>query len=413
MYEMNPPVLEKQPKIDVLVALLGNSPAVITETVWALAVEEEFIPDEIIVFTTTSGAKTLEPFWGSAGIWKKFLSDLKAHLGSLKKGSLNSEILFGKTSVKIIPDQNWQPAEDIHSPEDNVAMADFFMKEIGNLALRDFGRIFVSIAGGRKTMGALLHSVMTLVGRPQDKIFHILVNEPWEKVRSFTHPGCTLSDEDKGKFHLDTKTAKLFLADVPFFPLIRLFREKDRKELMKCSYRVLMDRCRQELGNGTPDFRLKIGFKERKAYCQLGDGSWDELPKLSAPQYSYLIGCAVAVTAPVKCSVLQKSRNRSMPQDYDYPSHVLLKEFLKQEGPPPWYEVNEVKDENYLKYSSDATSLLNQIKKAKKWEDSFLKLGVGFERVFSCGKKNKRVLVIRRGQLICEGFPDELMDEPL
>ena len=44
----------------VLVAGIGTSPAVLTETVWALAHQSEsVVPDEIVVITTKSGKDAL------------------------------------------------------------------------------------------------------------------------------------------------------------------------------------------------------------------------------------------------------------------------------------------------------------------------------------------------------------------
>ena len=44
----------------ILIAGMGTSPAVLTETVWALAHQEQpVVPDEIVVITTKSGKESL------------------------------------------------------------------------------------------------------------------------------------------------------------------------------------------------------------------------------------------------------------------------------------------------------------------------------------------------------------------
>lgn len=54
----------------------------------------------------------------------------------------------------------------------------------------DDNRVFASIAGGRKSMGAMLHSVMGLLARSDDKILHILVSPPWDRIGGFLYPTC-------------------------------------------------------------------------------------------------------------------------------------------------------------------------------------------------------------------------------
>jgi CRISPR-associated protein (TIGR02584 family) len=62
----------------VLIAVTGGSPAVLTETVWALARETPpVIPDSVVVVTTAVGAQTLHsrllsprPDWRKKSVWQ-------------------------------------------------------------------------------------------------------------------------------------------------------------------------------------------------------------------------------------------------------------------------------------------------------------------------------------------------------
>ena len=56
--------------------------------------------------------------------------------------------------------------------------------------------LIASIAGGRKTMGALLYGCMTLLGRETDRLTHVLVHEPFETGVSlnFIFPPNVLND---------------------------------------------------------------------------------------------------------------------------------------------------------------------------------------------------------------------------
>jgi hypothetical protein len=58
----------------ILIAGMGTSPAVLTETVWALAHQEQpVVPDEIVVITTKSGKEALraEVVSGAPSVWER------------------------------------------------------------------------------------------------------------------------------------------------------------------------------------------------------------------------------------------------------------------------------------------------------------------------------------------------------
>src|SRR5207245_1452140 len=106
-------------------------------------------------------------------------------------------------------------------------VAEFLMDIVRSFTENHSTRLIVSIAGGRKTTSALLHSVITLLGRASDMITHIIVDEPWAFHPDFLYPGCRgeFKDSKTGRF-LDNSEARLYLAEVPFVPLRYLF-ERD------------------------------------------------------------------------------------------------------------------------------------------------------------------------------------------
>ena len=91
-----------------------------------------------------------------------------------------------------------EPLLDIRSPEDNDAAGDFIMDEVRRIVGNPDTRLIASLAGGRKTMGALLYAVLSLLGRAQDSLTHVLVNEPFESpatnARRFYFPGMQASE---------------------------------------------------------------------------------------------------------------------------------------------------------------------------------------------------------------------------
>jgi hypothetical protein len=78
----------------------------------------------------------------------------------------------------------------------------------------------VSLAGGRKTMGYYAGYALSLYGRAQDRLSHVLVTEPFEQSWNFFYPTpYPRVIETKDNKLADTQTAQVTLAEVPFVRL--------------------------------------------------------------------------------------------------------------------------------------------------------------------------------------------------
>lgn len=217
-----------------LLAVVGMSPAVLTETVWALAHEPEpVVPSRIIAVTTIQGRQAIrnalfQPLerFGNQTAWQALRS-------SLERDGVNVEdrLRFGTTGddIRVITTQSPGSGEsaelqDLRSPSDNSGAADFLLEQVRSIVENPDNRLVASIAGGRKTMGALLYACVTLIGRETDRLTHVLVNEPFETLHEFYfpgQPGGVLVHPVAGKVCPDH--AEVELANVPFVPLRNLF----------------------------------------------------------------------------------------------------------------------------------------------------------------------------------------------
>lgn len=240
----------------VLISLVGATPAVLAETVWSLATKSDpVIPDRIIALTTAPGALQLKDKLFKDGHWERMLAELR------KKGvSLDGKLKFGPIadSIRVFPDlTRARELDDIRSLEDNEAIAEFFMELIRSFTENDNVRLIVSIAGGRKTTSALLHSVMTLLGRAQDQINHILINDEWIYQKDFLYPGCTgeFVDRETGQ-RLSSSDARLELVEVPFVPLRYLFKRD--LERSAGSFVELMNQLRTRTINVDDDLIVQL-----------------------------------------------------------------------------------------------------------------------------------------------------------
>ncbi|MCC6235628.1 MAG: TIGR02584 family CRISPR-associated protein [Verrucomicrobiales bacterium] len=240
----------------VLLAVTGMSPAVLTETVWALAHgPDSVIPSRVIAVTTTEGRRQIEAqlFTPSSRLegltaWESLRRSL-AQLGH----DPTDRLRFGTTAddVRVITavdpvSGRSQELTDIRSPGDNDAAADFLLEQVRAIVENPDVHLIASVAGGRKTMGALLYACLTLVGRETDRLTHVLVSEPFETFREFYfpgQPGGLVSGRDART--LDPAMATVELADVPFVPLRNLFpRHLGRKV---GTFSRLVDSCREHV----------------------------------------------------------------------------------------------------------------------------------------------------------------------
>jgi CRISPR-associated protein (TIGR02584 family) len=199
----------------ILLATIGLVPQVVTETVYALATEPEaaFVPTDVHIITTNEGAHRvrlalLDP---RDGKWRLLAADLG--MPSLA-GALQPE------NIHIIKDRNGETLDDIVDLDQNAAAADTITRIVADLTRDPDAALYVSIAGGRKTMGFLLGYALSLFGRAQDRLSHILVDSPFEQHPEFFYPpNPPRVLFDRQQRPVSTADARLHLAEIPMVRL--------------------------------------------------------------------------------------------------------------------------------------------------------------------------------------------------
>lgn len=222
----------------VLLAVTGMSPAVLTETIWALAREKEpVIPHRVIAVTTLAGRSRIVDdlfspceFLGGTCVWDALRDSLVGD-----GHDLAGKLRFGTTADDIRVITATDPATargveltDLRNRAENDAAADFLLDQIRGITANPDCQLIASIAGGRKTMGALLYACLTLAGREEDRITHVLVNEPYETLPGFffpDQPSPPLRNRS-GETEHSPEDAVIELADVPFVPIRNLFQRE-------------------------------------------------------------------------------------------------------------------------------------------------------------------------------------------
>jgi len=194
--------------------ITGLSPQIVTETLYAYYVGlkiDDSIPAEVHLITTREGGNRAQ---------LTLLEPSTAHFNDLVSTYKINHLYFPERNIHVLKNKAGQELEDISTPNDNSIAADFIC-EMTNKFTRDTDtELFVSIAGGRKTMGYYAGYALTLFGRPQDRLSHVLVSEEFENNRDFYFP--TLRRNiiySRNNRPLDTSKAKVTLAQIPFVQL--------------------------------------------------------------------------------------------------------------------------------------------------------------------------------------------------
>lgn len=193
----------------IVVASLGLAPQVLTETLFCLGTEQSFVPTEIHVVTTEEGAHRAR---------LTLLDDTAATLQALESdhGLTGVRAALRPERIHVIGSAKGKPLADIDSQADNAATADIMVDLVRDFTADPLSALHVSIAGGRKTMGFLLGYVLSLFGRPQDRLSHVLVSEPFQTHQQFYFPPRVpkvLLDRDERP--VSTADAHLILAEIP------------------------------------------------------------------------------------------------------------------------------------------------------------------------------------------------------
>ncbi|WP_367155930.1 CRISPR-associated ring nuclease Csm6 [Methylomonas sp. HYX-M1] len=222
----------------ILLAVTGLTPQVVTETLYALHRQGGDMPVAIHILTTAEGCQRAKLTLINDGWLARFYKDYGL-----------PAVRFSEEHIHILQHANGDPLNDIRSQADNQAMADGITEWIRTFTADAETALHVSIAGGRKTMGFYAGYALSLYGRSQDKLSHVLVAADYESHPQFYYPtpySQVIYGNDPSRKPLDTRQAEVMLADIPF---VRLRHGLDQALLDgKTSFSQTVANAQQALG---------------------------------------------------------------------------------------------------------------------------------------------------------------------
>lgn len=233
----------------ILLAVTGLTPQVVTETLYAMHRQGQPLPEQIHILTTAEGFQRARLTLISDGWLARFYRDY--HLPKPD---------FSERHIHVLRHANGEALHDIRTQVDNQAMADGITEWIRTLTADPDAALHVSIAGGRKTMGFYAGYALSLYGRPQDRLSHVLVSADYESHPRFYYPtpySNVIYGNDPTHKPLDTRNAEVMLADIAF---VRLRHGLDTALLQgKSSFSESVAKAQRVLGPA----HLSIDLKQR------------------------------------------------------------------------------------------------------------------------------------------------------
>lgn len=199
---------------NILLMVTGMTPQIITETVYGLAVRpaagvSAWLPDEIQVISTQDGLTQIRDRLFDKGHFQRLIDDYQL-----------PAIHFDESCLYPIVDAHQQPLADLKTPADNENAANLICQRVRQLTQDPEVQLHVSIAGGRKTMGFYAGYALSLYGRAQDRMSHVLVEDRFENAPDFYYPTpVSRFVTDRNGKSWDASEAQVWLASIAFVRL--------------------------------------------------------------------------------------------------------------------------------------------------------------------------------------------------
>lgn len=197
----------------ILVGVTGLAPQVVTETVYALALQRvpAFVPTEIHIVTSERGAEVAAATLLDSG---------DGQLSRLCRDYGLSPIRFDADCIHILTDSDGRPMGDLQTPRPQTLAADTITGLIQELTRDDSAALHVSLAGGRKSMSFYIGYAVSMFGRAQDRLSHVLVSPPFEEVKDFFYPPAAPAQmKTRSGETVSTADAQVLLSEIPFVRL--------------------------------------------------------------------------------------------------------------------------------------------------------------------------------------------------
>ncbi|WP_022835024.1 CRISPR-associated ring nuclease Csm6 [Salisaeta longa] len=335
------------PQPYVMLIAVGFSPAVLTETVFAIYERNRDVtrvPATVHVITTGKGEAfvralllgedmrnplTSQPFEDAADRWTPFCTEV---LG-----------LPNAVPLQIhVPTVDEQPLQDVLDRGDDTRFANLCYERVRALTGDDALPLIGSIAGGRKTMSAHLMTAFSVYGRTEDRLTHILMADTTlERSRDFFYPV-------PGTPEYARQVAALHLVEIPF-PRLRGTLGDDvldvADEADDNHFEALRDALQPQALRRSDVDAVELKIRDREApVLVFKDASGEVLARCPlTPKHAATLGVFAELHAqhagPVPAPAFYAAENRST---IAAQRRALAEQCGRYEPLAPWHDTTDV-----------------------------------------------------------------------
>ena len=161
----------------IFIASVGVTPQIVTEALYYYAtLDPPVYFDRVVLITTSKGEQKIKRFLFK----EEHLSKLENFL-RLEKGFFP----LSEDDIIVLRDGAGKPLRDIRTSQDTEDVMVQVFQLMKDLSQEEETKLIVTVAGGRKTMSVTMGLAMSLYGRSQDEMIHIIIpdelfwNENW------------------------------------------------------------------------------------------------------------------------------------------------------------------------------------------------------------------------------------------
>jgi len=269
---------------NLLICVSGLTPQIITETLFCLAVKKKIRIDELYIVTTKRGRDVI------LGVDEKIkLPQLKKELQRMCKAYRIKlpDFEYNDTHIVVGKDQSIE-LHDIRNDKHNKLFPNIICEFINQKTKNSSDIIYCSISGGRKSMSVDMAFALSLFGRENDKLLHVLTHE---------------DNEFKGFFPENKKQEKdLELAELPFVRLRSVINnEISSRVLNKMKFDEIVKLAQTELRKKSSD-KLFVSIRRREIWY--GDNEKVAIEPKQIAIYRYFLENDSSLDNPIKISAL-------------------------------------------------------------------------------------------------------------
>ena len=258
---------------NILVAVSGLSPQVVTETLYCLEVKKKIRIDEIYVITTTRGKDVITGKDEEYNIKRKYPTLISQIEKVCKKYDINLPKFENTSKYIITADEQTIEMYDIRNDIHNKLFPNKVCEVLKNLSSSNENILHCSLSGGRKTMCVDMALAISIFGGNNDKLYHVLTDDKLENSKFYPEN----AQESK----------MLEIAEIPFIRLRSLLAKSTNNKLFNnMSYLDIVKHLQNELKILSTD---KLTLNIKRGEIVYGENEIVKIAPIQSNLYTYII----------------------------------------------------------------------------------------------------------------------------